>query len=144
MNILIIDDDEVDCISICKQISSLFSCSYAHNEQSALETIRKNNYDCILLDYNLNNTTGLELMPKIIALTQAPIIFVTRHGSEDVAVEALKNGAKDYIIKSQINYKKLIKSISNCINETKNRMKQVQVLKDIQKDIANRIELLRN
>lgn len=142
MNILIIDDDEVDCISICKQVRTSFACSYAQTGRDALEMLKRNNYDCILLDYRLKDTTGLELMPAIKSLTLAPIIFVTGQGSEDIAVEALKNGAKDYIIKSQINYKKLIKSINFAINENKNKSNQIKMLRDMQQDIATRIEVL--
>ena len=142
MNVLIIDDDEVDCISICKQISSVFNCDHAQSEEEALLKIKKQNYDCILLDYRLKNITGLELLPKIQAICNAPIIFVTGQGSEYIAVEALKNGAKDYIVKAQMNYKKLIKSILATINESKATIGHIATLKNIQQDIANRINVL--
>jgi two-component system sensor histidine kinase/response regulator len=144
MNILIIDDDEVDCISICRQISTVHNCEYANDEDSALDKIKNNNYECILLDYLLRNTTGLDLMSKIKELTDTPIIFVTGHGSEDIAVEALKNGAKDYVVKTQKNHIKLLSSIEKRLQEEKTHKEKINFLKNIQKDLIYRLETSRS
>lgn len=143
MNILIIDDDEVDCISICRQISSIHNCEYVNDQYSALDKIKKNHYDCILLDYRIKNTTGLELMPKIKDITECPIIFVTGHGSEDVAVDALKAGAEDYVVKVSKNYKKLLDSIEKCLQEKQKHQEKIKFLQNIQKDLIFRLESAR-
>ncbi|HEX2593449.1 MAG TPA: histidine kinase dimerization/phosphoacceptor domain -containing protein [Rhizomicrobium sp.] len=68
-------------------------------------------YDVVALDHNLTNEVGLDLIPKIRSLEQAPpIIYVT--GSEDarVAVAALKAGAVDYVWKDvQGHYRELLR-----------------------------------
>ena len=140
MNVLVIDEDELDCISICRQIASEFQCDFANNEKEALLKLKQKHFDCILLDYVLKDSTGLELIPKIKEITLAPIIFVTGKGSEDIAVKALKAGASDYVVKTLKNYNKLLLAIKNCIEDNKRAKKQLDVLKRIQQDIAFRLE----
>lgn len=56
--------------------------------------------DLILLDHQLPDTTGLDLLPALrTAVTQPSIILVTAHGDEALAVRALRAGADDYVIK---------------------------------------------
>jgi CheY-like chemotaxis protein len=59
----------------------------------------KYDVDVILLDYLLVNTTGLEILEEIRKITQIPVIIITGQGSEEVAVNAMKMGASDYIVK---------------------------------------------
>jgi DNA-binding response OmpR family regulator len=56
--------------------------------------------DIVLLDHQLPDTTGLELLPALRTLpTQPSVILVTAHGDEALAVQALRAGADDYVIK---------------------------------------------
>lgn len=56
--------------------------------------------DIILLDHQLPDTTGLDLLPTLRTLpTQPSVILVTAHGDEALAVRALRAGADDYVIK---------------------------------------------
>lgn len=59
----------------------------------------KYDVDVILLDYLLVNTTGLEILEEIRKITEIPVIIITGQGSEEVAVNAMKMGASDYIVK---------------------------------------------
>ena len=64
--------------------------------------LREKKFDIILLDYNLPSQNGLSVLKRIKKenLTDAPIVLVTGHGHEKVAVEAMKAGAFDYVVKS--------------------------------------------
>ena len=56
--------------------------------------------DIVLLDHQLPDTTGLDLLPALRTLpTQPSVILVTAHGDEALAVRALRAGADDYVIK---------------------------------------------
>src|SRR5512143_2554693 len=56
--------------------------------------------DIVLLDHQLPDTTGLELLPALRTVaTQPSVILVTAHGDEALAVSALRAGADDYVIK---------------------------------------------
>ena len=60
-------------------------------------------FDCVLLDHRLGDTTGSALLRSIRELTTyvGPIIMVTGAGSESLVVEAMQEGATDYLPKVQ-------------------------------------------
>ncbi|MCE7741943.1 MAG: response regulator [Candidatus Heimdallarchaeota archaeon] len=70
-------------------------------KEDTLKLISDENYDIdvILLDYLLVNTTGLEILEEIRKVTEIPVLIITGQGSEEVAVNAMKMGASDYIVK---------------------------------------------
>ncbi|MBY0523089.1 MAG: response regulator, partial [Gemmataceae bacterium] len=65
-----------------------------------LAMFRAHQPDVIVLDLQLPDRTGLELFADIHAADpRRPVVFVTAHGSTDTAIEAMKNGAFDYLVK---------------------------------------------
>jgi signal transduction histidine kinase len=58
---------------------------------------------CVLLDYSLPGRNGLEVLKRIRATNpHLPVVMLTGQGNEDVAVQSMKDGAQDYIIKAAI------------------------------------------
>jgi diguanylate cyclase (GGDEF)-like protein len=55
--------------------------------------------DIILLDFNLPDMSGLDLLSKVTTLTEAPVIFVTGENIAATAAQAIRNGAQDYVVK---------------------------------------------
>lgn len=105
---LIIDDELVDRAyyqRLLRQALDVpFECFEATCASEALTMLEKNPVDCILLDYQLPDRDGVSLIKQIrkLAGKYVPIIMLTGQGSENVAVNALKEGATDYIIKNKI------------------------------------------
>ena len=101
IEILVVDDES--------NIRKLFSRELAapgrniHTAGSAseaFELLRKNYYDIIILDIRLPDANGLELMSKLLeTVPNVAIILITGYADVDNAVEAMKNGAYDYITK---------------------------------------------
>ena len=68
---------------------------------ACLEEIKRSSFDAIILDYSLPRMNGLEVLSEIQARGHhIPVVMVTGQGDEGIAVEAMKRGACDYIIKS--------------------------------------------
>jgi signal transduction histidine kinase len=99
VQILVIDDDEVDRKALCRFASEKslpYRFSYAGSYEDALQMLQDSRFALILLDYDLGDRTGFELLPE---LAETPVIMVTGGGSEAVAVQALRKGIYDYIVK---------------------------------------------
>jgi signal transduction histidine kinase/DNA-binding response OmpR family regulator len=78
--------------------------------------LSKTTYDCIFLDYLLPGENGLSLLRKIREKgLNTPIVIITSQGSEQIAVELMKAGASDYIIKDQINETSIRQTITTII-----------------------------
>ncbi|WP_424357160.1 PAS domain S-box protein [Methanocella sp. MCL-LM] len=120
-SVLIIDDNE-DHIHLCRRALDKegIKVDWATSRRAALEKFSNGsgNYDVILSDYNLPDATGVEVIAAIQALgVDTPIIMVTGGGSESIAVEAMKAGAFDYIIKKPGYYDKLPSFIEASVNK---------------------------
>lgn len=99
LKILFIDDDRIDCKAFDRFVAEEelnYKVDFAHSCGEALIMLGKNTYDLVLLDYMLPDGTGLDILAEA---SQQPTIFITGNGDESVAVEAMKNGAADYIVK---------------------------------------------
>ncbi|MBI3803706.1 MAG: diguanylate cyclase [Nitrospirae bacterium] len=69
---------------------------------ACLDALRQSRFDAVILDYSLPMMNGVDVLSEIQASGYtAPVIMVTGQGDETIAVEAMKRGAYDYIIKNQ-------------------------------------------
>ena len=101
--VLIIDDENDICFLISEILNDeSFICQIANNSSDALDKFNKFNPDLIILDVWLGNSEldGIELLLKFKNLNpNLPIIIISGHGTVDMAVNAIKNGAYDFIEK---------------------------------------------
>jgi DNA-binding response OmpR family regulator len=75
--------------------------AFARNGREALDNFGAGQYDLVLLDYDLPDTTGLELYRALRKIdSRAAVVMVTGRGDERLAAQILKEGAKDYLTKS--------------------------------------------
>ncbi len=82
----------------------------------AIETCRRVNPDCVLLDYKLPDMTGLEFLTHFRPAEPAEppafaVVMLTGLADEQVAVDALKNGAQDYLVKDRITAESLLAAV---------------------------------
>ena len=137
-NILVIDDE----IDIRESIIAILSdegflCDNASNSKEAIHLIGINKYDLIILDVWLNDPDydGMKLL-KLIKKdnTKVPIIIISGHGNIDMAVEAIKEGAYEFVEKP-FKSERLILSVSRAlevklIREENKELKEVNFSKD--------------
>jgi len=105
LRILLVEDNEHDRVAFRRAIKKArlkYEIKECVRGEEALETLRVNTsqFDIIVSDYMLPGMNGLELCKMLIKTkVPAPIIIITGSGSEEVAVEAIKAGVDDYIVK---------------------------------------------
>lgn len=101
-----------------------FDCVNATRGEEGYRLLEHGDYDCVLIDHDMPEGSGIEWLKKmLLRWPDLPVIMVTGNGCESVAVEALKDGAVDYLIKGSISPEMLVKSIVHAIQ--KNEMTQL-------------------
>ena len=100
--ILVVDDSNELRIFLSQEV--LPQCGYqtlsAADGQEALRLIAGQQPDLVLLDYQLPDISGLDVLTRMGDQQPAvPVILMTAHGSESVAVESFRLGASDYLVK---------------------------------------------
>jgi PAS domain S-box-containing protein len=138
IKILIIDDDEDDFFIIADYIKEInptkFIIDWCNNYQSAVERIKSKSYDIYFVDYRLGNLTGLDLLREAIHLQcDCPIILLTGKGNKEIDIEAMKSGATDYLIKSELNSEKL----ERCIRYSLDRSRSLKTIKESENKYRN-------
>ncbi|HEU5228965.1 MAG TPA: hybrid sensor histidine kinase/response regulator, partial [Ktedonobacteraceae bacterium] len=101
--ILIVDDDQVMLQAAAQMLTlrmpetKLDICDNAHD---ALKLIELYDYDAIVSDIKMPGMDGLDLLDKVQERRpETPILLITGHGEHDLAIQALRGGAYDYILK---------------------------------------------
>jgi two-component system response regulator AtoC len=101
LHFLIVDDEQSIrrlCMTVGQGLG--FSCAEAETAETALELLETNPSDIIVTDLKLPSLSGAELLRKIKEqLPRAEVAIMTGHGSIESAVEAMRQGAYDYIEK---------------------------------------------
>ncbi len=107
--ILIIDDEA----AIRESLETLltlegFSVTTASDGESGIELLSRNEYDLLLLDLALPGESGIDLLPRIVALQQnLPVIMITAYGTMGNVVDAIRAGAENFVQKPWDNEKLL-------------------------------------
>ncbi len=102
LTVLVADDDEVDRLAVRRALEG-FNVLEARDATSAEAMLRERRVDLLLLDYFLPPHTGPAVLARLrVAQPGLTCIFLSGHGSEEVAVEAMKAGAEDYLPKSAV------------------------------------------
>ena len=102
MRLLIVDDEEAARYGMRRALSTLgFSVSEAESAEAARALMKQQEPDLMLLDVNLPGLSGLDFLREMKSANgNCPlVIIITAHGSERMAVEAVKSGAYDYLSK---------------------------------------------
>ena len=117
IDILLIDDDSLDREAIHRLLpAEQYRIHDAALFKDGLELSKANTIACVLLDHHLPDCEGVERLPELTAL-DLPVIMLTGQGSERIAVEAMKAGAFDYLMKEGLEKERLIKAIDQAIEK---------------------------
>lgn len=131
--ILLIDDDEDDYINIRDLLrdvqSPLYAITWESTYANGLKALQEKEFDACLLDYKLGEKTGLDLLSE--AKTRSfnyPIIFLTGLGDIELDLQAMEKGASDYLVKDQLTYPLLERSIRYSIKQAQDfeELKQIK------------------
>ncbi len=113
--VLIVDDDQVDRETVARYVGKDYELHQAATGKDALERAEHRLFGCILLDLGLPDFDGQELIEPL--SQRAPVVVMTGHGNERAAVDAMKRGAADYLVKDMITGVALKRAITGAIEK---------------------------
>ncbi len=140
--VLVVDDEKLIVKGIrfsLEQDNMEVDCAYDGEE--ALEKVRNNRYDIILLDIMLPKLTGLEVCQQIREFSNVPVIMLTAKGEDMDKIMGLEYGADDYITKpfNILEVKARIKAIMRRVTrDTKENTARIVEYGDLRLDCESR------
>ncbi len=118
-NTILVIDDEPAILKVMEANlrKEGYSVSTAENGFIALEKLKNEPYDTVIVDYLMPELTGLDVLSEINRLgIDVPVILVTAHGSIEQAVQAMQMGAVNYLTKP-VNYDELLTVVQHAVEQ---------------------------
>ncbi len=114
--LLIVDDEKTTRDGLRAALEERYDVYVAEDAKAAMELLERENFDVMLTDFRLPNEDGMKLIARAKSLSKPPIcILMTAYGSEELAVDAMKRGADDYIAKGRLQIDELEMRIARAL-----------------------------
>lgn len=136
LRLLLVDDDAVDRMAICRALErsalAVVVTEVTHADQ-ALDRLCREPYDCVFLDYRLPDQDGLTLIRQLRREGVAiPLVVLTGQGDEQIAVDLMKAGASDYLVKTRVSADRLALLLRNALRVYAAEQREAQVQAQLQ------------
>src|SRR4030067_1928137 len=98
--ILIVDDDKSIRYSLKRMMEEKYSILTAQNGEESLTRVKESSPDLVIMDIKMPGRSGIEVLKEIKLIDpKSLVIIMTAYGTTETAIEAMKYGAYDYILK---------------------------------------------
>jgi DNA-binding NtrC family response regulator len=116
--LLIVDDEKPTREGLRAALEERYDVYIAEDAKTAMDLLEHENFVVMLTDFRLPGEDGLKLIGRAKSLAKPPIcILMTAYGSEEIAVEAMKRGADDYIAKGRLQIDELEMRIARALKQ---------------------------
>jgi light-regulated signal transduction histidine kinase (bacteriophytochrome) len=141
LKILLVEDNPADALFLRRCLSEAFEtppelihCLTAEAGQRAMAA---GDIDCVFLDYVLGNVNGLDVLGDIRGSgDDVPVITITGRGDETVAVESMKRGAQDYLVKDRITPQSLHRAVTNAMQKVALERKLAEKREELERFVS--------
>lgn len=125
LHLLLIDDNPDDRTLVVRELRRTFSdlqIDQVADAEGLTQALQTSGFDLVITDYQLRWTDGLTVLRAIKARwPDCPVVMFTATGSEEVAVEAMKAGLNDYVLKSPKHFTRLTAAVRLALEQTRQR-----------------------
>jgi DNA-binding NtrC family response regulator len=116
--LLIVDDEKPTREGLRAALEERYDVYIAEDAKAAMTLMESDDFDVLLTDFRLPNEDGMKLIARAKSLSRPPIcILMTAYGSEELAVDAMKRGADDYIAKGRLQIDELEMRIARALKQ---------------------------
>jgi len=130
--LLIVDDEKTQREGLRAALQDRFDVYLAEDAKSAYDLLERESFDVVLTDFRLPNEDGMKLIIRAKSLPKPPVcILMTAYGSEEIAVEAMKRGADDYIAKGRLQIDELEIRIARALRQTTLEAENVSLRREL-------------
>jgi signal transduction histidine kinase len=141
INILLVEDSQAEARLISEFLrgSTLesFDLKSVSRLADGVNWLQEESVDVVLLDLSLPDSQGLASLDTLLAMDPAlPIVVLTNTNDEELAVQAVRHGAQDYLVKRQVNSTSLVRSIRYAIE----RRQVADSLREMNTNLSERIK----
>jgi two-component system, NtrC family, response regulator AtoC len=127
-SLLIVDDEKTTREGLRAALEDNYDVYVAADATGAMELLEREHFDVLLTDFRLPQEDGMKLIARAKSLPRPPIcILMTAYGSEELAVEAMKRGADDYIAKGRLQIDELEMRITRALRQQKLEVENVNL-----------------
>ncbi len=131
--LLIVDDEKTTREGLRAALEERYDVYIAEDAQAATNLLESENFDVMLTDFRLPNEDGLKLIARAKSLSRPPIcILMTAYGSEELAVDAMKRGADDYIAKGRLQIDELEMRIARALKQQNLEVENVSLRRQLE------------
>lgn len=145
VEILLIEDDLAEARLLQEVLKSFninhFNLVHVKRLQEALQHLEKSSCDVVLLDLTLPDSVGLNSL-RIISqsIPAIPIVVLTNNNDDELALEPVREGAQDYLIKRRINVEGLVRSLQYAIE----RKRVAEQMRKENQNLSEQVEVKNN
>src|SRR5271154_2078567 len=130
--LLIVDDEKPTREGLRAALEERYEVYIAEDAKAALDLLEHENFDVLLTDFRLPNEDGLKLIARAKSLPKPPVcILMTAYGSEELAVDAMKRGADDFIAKGRMQIDELELRIARALRQQNLEVENVSLRKQL-------------
>lgn len=132
MNILVVDDESVIRDGLARILEGdSFTVDTAKSGHVAIEHLQQKEFDLIITDLKMPGMSGFEVLAAVKTLQpDTPVIMITGFATVETAVEAMKNGTVDYIVKP-FTPEQILEKVHLALEQKKNTVEDLYVKKEI-------------
>jgi DNA-binding NtrC family response regulator len=116
--LLIVDDEKTTREGLRAALEERYDVYLAEDATTAMDLLEQENFAVLLTDFRLPKEDGMKLIARAKSLPKPPVcILMTAYGSEELAVEAMKRGADDYVPKGRLQIDELEMRIARALRQ---------------------------
>src|SRR5207253_5608613 len=125
LNILLVEDNPDDRALVIRELSREFPdrhFTHVSESKQLTSTLERGPWDLVVTDYELHWSDGITVLLAVkVRWPDCPVIMFTGSGNEEIAVQAMKSGLDDYVLKSPRHFARLASAVHMALERAKQR-----------------------